>query len=479
MKKLLFVYQFVLGPTMRCRPILRWLALVCLGGALQAAPTVTLLKSVGSNTPQVGDTFRYNLVVNVPAGGPANNVVISDIIPAGLQFVAASPGGVYSAGTVSWPAIPSINCTPVELTLTAFADSGGSWGVFNDVMNSDATWATSTLNWSGSACDQPRHLNWFYMTPVTGYSVNSVTSVKLYYQWHSTDNYPVTTYFQNTGDLTTGIIGPHTLTAGIGSGTDQIDVWDITLLGGGWNFNALQYLTVMAQQGCGGTGPNGAHSAYINRIWAVVDFQSCGTSEWFDVRATNSLVNGQVLNNTGNVSGSNFSSTPSNIVPITILAPTLGLTKTASPLLAAPGDTIQYSLNYGVYGNGINVFDDFNKNYGPGPIPNWSNNSSNVYDWVNSGGIYKHAPGGYSNTWNTSTGLISDSVVSMDFQLPAGGGSASLAYLYQTGSGKFYKSKVYQDASSPSGYDVDVQTGPSWACEVRRAPLCPMGSLVT
>ena len=453
-----------------------------------AALTVTLLKSSGSNTPVVGETYRYNLVVNVPSGTLAAGAVISDPLPSGLQFIQASTGGSYSAGTVSWSLSSPLTCANVEVTLTPFADDSGLWGAFADVQSSDADWAISTLAYNGSSCDMASHSSWFYLSSLSGYSVASVSSVKIYYQWHEDDTYPVTTYFQNTGDLSTGIFGPRTLTAGVGQPSDVIESWDVTALGAPWTFDSLQHLDVMIEHACGGNTGTSPHHAYMNRVWAVVDFQSCGTSVWFDASPTNSLANNAVLNNTATVSGGGLGGpVSSNTVPVTVQAPTLSLTKTAQPLIAAPGDTIAYTLNYSAYANGLNLTDTFSNNYTANSMPGWSSKGGYTPGWNTSNGALSFAMGttgslpntGYDLATRSDSPAFSDGVVSADLRIDpsvadsgngVNTGAASIAYLIQPGGAKFYKTKVFPCASS-SGFCIDVQDS-NWneVCGVGQIP---------
>ncbi len=450
------------------------MAAMLAASAARAAPTVTLQKSAGSNTPQVGETYRYNLVVDVPSGTLGTGAVISDPLPSGLQFVQASSGGSYSAGTVSWALSSPLTCASVEVTLTPFADDSGLWGRYTDVQASDTDWAISTLAFNGSNCDMASHSSWFFLSSLTGYSVDSVTSVKLYYQWHEDDSYPVTTYFQDSGDMTTGNFGPVTLTAGVGQSSDVIESWDITSLGAPWTFDKLQHLDVMIEHACGGNTGTSPHHAYMNRVWAVVDFQSCGTSVWFDATPTNSLANNTVLNNTATVSGGGLAGpVSSNTVPVTVQEPTLSLTKTAQPLYVGDGETVAYTLSYSAYANGLNVTDSFTNSYTNNGMPGWTSKGNYSPGWYTSNGALSFAMGttsglpntGYDLATRSDTATFSDGIVSADFRIDpsaadTGSGtntdSASIAYLIQSGGSKFYKSKIYP-CGSTSGYCVDVQ----------------------
>ena len=53
----------------------------------------TVTKSVDDDTPNVGDTINFTLEVVNLGPDPAKNVIINDILPPGLTFVAASMTG--------------------------------------------------------------------------------------------------------------------------------------------------------------------------------------------------------------------------------------------------------------------------------------------------------------------------------------------------------------------------------------------------
>jgi len=55
-----------------------------------------------------GDIVDYSIVVTNQGTVPSNDYVVSDYIPAGMSFVAASDGGVESNGIVTWSTLPSI-----------------------------------------------------------------------------------------------------------------------------------------------------------------------------------------------------------------------------------------------------------------------------------------------------------------------------------------------------------------------------------
>ena len=75
-----------------------------------AAATVTpqqadlaLTKTVGDATPNVGDTVTFTVTVSNAGPDDATGVQVTDLLPAGLSFVSATPSqGTYNAATGLW-----------------------------------------------------------------------------------------------------------------------------------------------------------------------------------------------------------------------------------------------------------------------------------------------------------------------------------------------------------------------------------------
>ncbi|WP_170150246.1 DUF11 domain-containing protein [Parahaliea mediterranea] len=63
---------------------------------------LTLTKTVNTTLARPGDALQYTLAFANTGSDAAANVTLTDDLPAGIQFVSASGGGVESAGTVSW-----------------------------------------------------------------------------------------------------------------------------------------------------------------------------------------------------------------------------------------------------------------------------------------------------------------------------------------------------------------------------------------
>ena len=86
---------------------------------------LSLEKVVDAAAAEPGDTLTYRITVGNVGTRDSDPTTVSDALPAGLTFVAASGGGVYSAAsrTVTWsvPAIPRDD--DVSFSVTATVDT--------------------------------------------------------------------------------------------------------------------------------------------------------------------------------------------------------------------------------------------------------------------------------------------------------------------------------------------------------------------
>jgi uncharacterized repeat protein (TIGR01451 family) len=72
-------------------------------GEVQPAD-LAIVKAASAATVQIGDTFSYTLTVTNLGTGPAQNVVVTDTLPAGIQYLGAAGTGwtfVVSGGTIT------------------------------------------------------------------------------------------------------------------------------------------------------------------------------------------------------------------------------------------------------------------------------------------------------------------------------------------------------------------------------------------
>lgn len=99
---------------------------VCDNVTLTALPTPTdvvlsMAKGVDENTPLIGETITYTISVINVGNTQATNVNVTDILPAGLNFVSATGGGSYDSTTrtISWLGLTLDSSQSEIFTITA------------------------------------------------------------------------------------------------------------------------------------------------------------------------------------------------------------------------------------------------------------------------------------------------------------------------------------------------------------------------
>ncbi len=108
-------------------------------------PFVPLLsKTVDKSVAQPKDTLAYTLVVNPPASGALQDVILSDPLPPGTTFVSASHGGVFANGSVSWELGSTVPGFQGTLTTRPklYAFRGGETESFWEYDQNTATWSS-------------------------------------------------------------------------------------------------------------------------------------------------------------------------------------------------------------------------------------------------------------------------------------------------------------------------------------------------
>ena len=122
------------------------------------SPDLQIEVNDSQNPTYVDNSFFYTLNVSNIGTADAINIIITDDLPSGLQFVSASDGGVYSAGTVTWPAISSMSpganitrtvtviptCAAVGLVINS-ADVSNDIGEITYLNNSDSEKSIKSL----------------------------------------------------------------------------------------------------------------------------------------------------------------------------------------------------------------------------------------------------------------------------------------------------------------------------------------------
>ena len=84
---------------------------------------LALAKTVSDPTPNVGDTISYTITLTDNGPNSATNARVTDVLPAGVSFVAAAPSqGTYNPGIGLWSAGTVNVGSPVTLVIQATVD---------------------------------------------------------------------------------------------------------------------------------------------------------------------------------------------------------------------------------------------------------------------------------------------------------------------------------------------------------------------
>ncbi|MFN2183190.1 MAG: multicopper oxidase domain-containing protein [Anaerolineae bacterium] len=109
---------------------------------IAATTDLAVTKAVDNPTPISGSTIEYSIVVTNIGPDAATGVAVTDLLPAGVTYVADSGGGVYSSATGIWDIGPLAVGTPASLVITATVDA-----------NADGTTILNTATVAGAEFD--------------------------------------------------------------------------------------------------------------------------------------------------------------------------------------------------------------------------------------------------------------------------------------------------------------------------------------
>jgi uncharacterized repeat protein (TIGR01451 family) len=116
---------------------------------------LAVAKTVSNPTPNVGDTITYTVTVTNLGPNNATNVSATDLLPAGLSFISATPSqGSYNSTTGLWAIGPLTTSTPATLQLQARVASPSSQTNTASISQSDQA-DPNMANNSGSATISP------------------------------------------------------------------------------------------------------------------------------------------------------------------------------------------------------------------------------------------------------------------------------------------------------------------------------------
>ncbi|MBD2021176.1 DUF11 domain-containing protein [Leptolyngbya sp. FACHB-36] len=97
-----------------------------------------LTKTVDNPGANEGDTVTYTIALTNDGPATATNVTVSDVLPAGLVFVSATPSvGTFDSATGVWtvPSIANGASVTLQIAATLNAGAGASPGSFNPLLN--------------------------------------------------------------------------------------------------------------------------------------------------------------------------------------------------------------------------------------------------------------------------------------------------------------------------------------------------------
>jgi uncharacterized repeat protein (TIGR01451 family) len=113
-------------------------------------------KTVSNPTPNVGDTITYTITLTDNGPDPATSVTLTDLLPAGVAFVSATPSqGTYNSGTGVWTVGTVAVTTPQTLTITATVTSANPGANTAAISHADQ-FDPNTANNSDTASTNPQ-----------------------------------------------------------------------------------------------------------------------------------------------------------------------------------------------------------------------------------------------------------------------------------------------------------------------------------
>jgi len=289
-------------------------------------PALILNKSVSSSTAPRGATITYTLDVANSGRGSATNVVLTDVLPANLAYVAgsASGGGVYTAATrtLSW-------------SLGALTFGAGARLTFKATVNANAVIGANITNTAGISCTE-------CPAPVSSTATFTVITPRPVLTLSKT----VSPANAKPGDRVTYTLSCMNTGTATASSVALSDVLPVHLV----------YLQNSATR-------NGSYTLATRTLAWSLGSLSVGSSASVTFQATidATAASGANITNSALVHCQEVA-TPvsSNIATITVIAPALALTKTVSPTSAKPGDTITYTLavvNTGIAATNVTLTD--------------------------------------------------------------------------------------------------------------------------
>ena len=117
---------------------------------------LSVSKTVSNATPNVGDTITFTVTLSNQGPDPATNVQLTDLLPAGLTFVSATPTqGTYLPNTGLWDVGTVIAGTPQTLSIIATVVSPNALTNTGSISHADQV-DPNTANNTASATETPQ-----------------------------------------------------------------------------------------------------------------------------------------------------------------------------------------------------------------------------------------------------------------------------------------------------------------------------------
>jgi uncharacterized repeat protein (TIGR01451 family) len=115
-----------------------------------------ITKTVGNPAPNVGDTITFTVTLSNNGPDAATNVQVTDLLPAGLTFVSATPSqGAYNSATGVWTAGTVTTSTPHTLQVAATVVSPSALANTASISHADQ-FDPNTANNTASATETPQ-----------------------------------------------------------------------------------------------------------------------------------------------------------------------------------------------------------------------------------------------------------------------------------------------------------------------------------
>jgi large repetitive protein len=111
-----------------------------------ASSDLSLTKTVTTTTPNVGQNVTFTLTVRNSGPDAATGVTVRDLLPAGLNFVSATPPAAYDATTGIWTIGSLAANANSTLQIIAVPANGGSFNNTAEIITSDQQDSDSTPN---------------------------------------------------------------------------------------------------------------------------------------------------------------------------------------------------------------------------------------------------------------------------------------------------------------------------------------------